>query len=357
MSGIGSWFRRYWLEVAWGAFAVVNLVAIVLLREFETLPFHAIWVSFILLYALRVWTMRTTLLVVAVVTLASGGALGWSVANGRVATDELHEIPLMVGMFGILAWHATRRQSVIHRLERMAAAERRLRESQREFVQDASHELRTPITIARGHTELLRASIQDESASRDADVVLDELDRLGKISERLLLLAAADQTSFLRLEDVGLRDLIQGVTGRWTATAHRRWGISVPANGVVRVDPERMQTALDALVENAVAYTRPDDAIEVRAFGEGDEAVIVVADTGPGIPPDRLDRVFDRFARADDDRGRATGGTGLGLAIVKALVEAHGGRVGVTSEPGRGSRFEVRLPGFRPGRVPATLGV
>jgi signal transduction histidine kinase len=253
-------------------------------------------------------------------------------------------------MFAILAWHASRRQSVIRRLEAMAQTERRLRELQREFVQDASHELRTPITIARGHGELLKASIAGGLSERDVDVVLDELDRLAKISERLLLLAAADQTSFLRLEDVELRELVSGVAQRWIPTSERRWSVRASADGTVRVDPERVQTALDALVENAVAHTRSDDSIEITVRSEGTEAVIVVSDSGSGIPPDRLTRVFDRFARVEDDHGRSTGGTGLGLAIVKAVVEAHGGTVGATSEPGRGSRFQIRLPGFRPGR-------
>jgi two-component system OmpR family sensor kinase len=351
MSAIASWFRKHWLEAGWVGFTGANLVAILVLHDFVTLPFHAIWVSLIVLYGLRLWPLRTTIVIVTAATCASGGALGWAVAQGHVPPDELHEIPLMVGMFAILAWHASRRQSVIRRLEKMAHTERRLRELQREFVQDASHELRTPITIARGHGELLKASIAGGLSERDVDVVLEELDRLAKISERLLLLAAADQTSFLRVEDVELRELVSGVAQRWIPTCERRWSVRVTSDGIVRVDPERLQTALDALVENAVAYTQPDDSIEIIASRDGGEAVIVVRDTGSGIPPDRLARVFDRFARVDDDHGRSTGGTGLGLAIVKAVVEAHGGTVGATSEPGRGSTFDIRLPGFQPARA------
>ena len=347
MSGIGSWSRRHLLEVAWGGFAAANLAGIVLLNDFATVSFHAIWVSLILLYSRRVWNARTTVALAALITGLSGGALGLAVLQGHVAAEELHEIPLMVLMFGILAWHATQRQEVIRTLRGMAATERHLRERQREFVQDASHELRTPITIARGHGELLRAAIGTQAESGDVDVVLDELDRLAKISERLLLLAAADETTFVRVEDVDLREFVGLVAHRWIPTAARRWEVSVGSDGVIPIDAERMHSAMDALLENAVAFTGPEDVIRIVGRRDGGEAVLAVEDTGRGIPADRLSRIFERFARVDADHGRATGGTGLGLAIVKTIVDAHGGRISAWSEPGHGSRFEIRLPESR----------
>ena len=113
-------------------------------------------------------------------------------------------------------------------------------------------------------------------------------------------------------------------------------------------DRERLEVALDALIENAVKFTARGDLVAVRARQDGDHAVIEVIDEGEGIPLDQQERIFEPLARVDPARARRDGGAGLGLAIVKAIVEAHGGRVWVESAPGTGSAFRIRLPGFRP---------
>jgi two-component system, OmpR family, sensor histidine kinase BaeS len=120
----------------------------------------------------------------------------------------------------------------------------------------------------------------------------------------------------------------------------------VDADGELLADAERLELALDALIENAVGATDPGDRILLRAGCDGDDAVIEVLDDGTGIPPGHLTRVFDRFWRVNGDSARDNGGTGLGLSIVKAIVEAHGGTVTVTSVLGEGSTFTIRLPGF-----------
>ena len=156
MSGIGSTLRRRWVEVAWGVFAAANVTAIVLMSRWETIPFHFVWVSLTLVYGFRRWRFRTTMLLLLVVIASTGAALAVSIARGHQGPDELAEVPLMAAMFLAMVWYAVRRQAAVEEAGRLAASEHRLLMGQREFVRDASHELRTPITVARGHAELIR---------------------------------------------------------------------------------------------------------------------------------------------------------------------------------------------------------
>ena len=125
----------------------------------------------------------------------------------------------------------------------------------------------------------------------------------------------------------------------------------------MRGDLERLELVLDSLIENAVRFTDEQDEVHVQARPDRDGLVIQVSDTGVGIPPEQLPRIFERFARADASRGRGSGGTGLGLAMVRAIVEAHGGSVSVTSRLGVGTTFTIRLPGFRSAPVLAAVPV
>jgi signal transduction histidine kinase len=135
---------------------------------------------------------------------------------------------------------------------------------------------------------------------------------------------------------------------RWADVAPRAWRLGTLAAGRLHVDADRLRAALDALLENAVKFTRERDAIELRSrpFGAG-SVLIEVEDEGCGVPPDALDRIFDRFARADAARTRTDGGVGLGLAIVDAIAKGHGGRCSVVNT-GHGSIFALQLPAFTP---------
>jgi len=347
MSDIGFKLRKHWVEIAWGLFAVANAAVIVVLSKWTTVPFHFIWVSLTLVYGYRVWSTRATWSVLAGVTLVTGVALVWSVTRVDERPDELTEVPLMAAMFVAMVWHARRARAASEEVQRLAESEHRLLERQREFVRDASHELRTPITVARGHAELIRSAQCPPQAAEDLEIVLDELDRLSRVSERLLILAGAEHPNFLRRRPVALGKLLAGMNRRWSAAVPRRWNVRVAGDGTVLADEERLGFAIDALIENAVKFTREGDQITVVGGGAGNEAVIEVSDNGEGIPLDRQDAIFDRFTRVDSGRSRASGGTGLGLAIVKAIVEAHGGTVTVQSEPGKGSTFRISLPFFR----------
>src|SRR6266545_4818792 len=181
--------RRFaWLEVAWAGFAVANLGAMWLLPTWETVPFHFIWVSLTLVYGYRVWNLERTGWVLVVVVASTGAVLMHEVAASFQPPDELTEVPLMAAMFLAMVWHARRRMVAIERERQSSEANRRLLERQRQFVQDASRERRTPITIAVGHAELLARESQSPELAEDTGIIVDELLRLQRLADRLLLL-------------------------------------------------------------------------------------------------------------------------------------------------------------------------
>jgi signal transduction histidine kinase len=314
-----------------------------LVPDWETVPFHFIWVSLTLLYGFRVWKARPTLTVLGAVMLTTGAFIWSDVQRGVQPLDELTEVPLMAAMFLAMVWHARRRKTAMDETERVSKTNERLLERERQFVQNASHELRTPITIALGHAELIQRTTNDRTVGDDAGVIADELLRLRRLADRLLLLAGTEDPDFLRRSLVDMQSLVVEAARRWESIP-RHWTIGATEEAPALVDVERFAVALDALIENAVNHTDESDTIEMGVRRKGTEAVISVRDTGSGIPASDLDGIFRRFARADAGRSREAGGSGLGLSIVKAIIDGHGGRVDVTSTEGKGSTFELSVP-------------
>ena len=345
-----TWGRSSWVDLAWVAFVALNLLAMRLLPAWQTVPFLAIWVSLTVIYGFRLWRIQPTILTLAAVTIATGGIIGVQVLKGQQDADYLAEVPLIALMFLVMVWHGRRRLAATE--ERLAAMEEvqrvsqenlRLLKQQRRFLQDASHELGTPITVALGHAELIERAVTNPVVAEDARVVTDELMRLRRLSTRMLLLASAEGPDFLHLTPVPVESVVVDALGRW-GHVPRRWRLGPVAEAIVLGDRDRLAVALDALLENAVAHTMPHDRIEVSARLEDAGVVLAVADSGPGIRDADLRRIFQRFARAEPSRSRPSGGLGLGLAIVQAIAEAHGGSVSVESTFGHGSEFEVYLP-------------
>ena len=335
-----------WVDVAWGAFSVANLVAMLVFSQWETVPFHFIWISLTLLYGFRVWSTRPTVWVLAVVMATTFGAIGWDVVHGAEPVDELNEVPLMAAMFGMMVWHAQRRLTAYKVSARISGENARLLTTQRRFVQDASHQLRTPITIALGHAELLASGLAGSGTpeERDIGVVVGELVRLRRLSERLLMIAAAEDPDFLRPEPVALDRFTMDVLRKWMPTAKRSWQLGRLDPVVVEADRERLGLAVDALLENAIRHSSDGDVIQlsVLSASDGSAARMIIADTGTGIPPAEREHIFERFrSGAELGDGRRTG---LGLALVRAVARAHGGEALVRSTPGRGSEFELVLP-------------
>jgi two-component system OmpR family sensor kinase len=219
----------------------------------------------------------------------------------------------------------------------------------RQFVADASHELRTPLAAIRGYAELTRRS----RAAMPGDVAhaMDRVEsasaRMGTLVDDLLLLARLDSGRPLAQDRVELSGLVvEAVNDAHAAGPEHRWRLDLPEAAVtVPGDAARLHQVLANLLANARTHTPAGTAVTIGLATTSDGwATISVVDDGPGIPPGLLPDVFERFARGDSSRSRAAGSTGLGLAIVAAVVEAHRGRVDVTSRPGR-TEFVVRLPG------------
>jgi signal transduction histidine kinase len=332
-----AWSRRYGVELGWAAFAVANWATMIAWPSWETIPFHFVWISLTLVYGFRVWGNGTTWVVLTVVALMTGGAILADAFEGIQLWGELFEVPLMSAMFLAMVWHARRRRAAVDRAESLV-----LRQEQ--FLQDVSHELRTPVTIARGHLDLLGMRLGE---TQELAVALDELGRIERILSRLLLLAKAGQPGFVLASFIDVEPFLDELFMRWSEIAPRVWRLGPVAAGRLRADPEAVRAALDALLENAVKHTEAHEFIELRATALGDDLLLEVEDDGTGIAPEALDRIFDRFARADDARTRETGGVGLGLPIVAAIAEAHSGTAGVIPRTG-GATFVLRLPGFVP---------
>jgi signal transduction histidine kinase len=273
-------------------------------------------------------------------------AIGADVLRGTQPADELTEVPLMAALFWVMMWHGRRRQAADEQLIRVSEENERLLTNQRRFLQDASHQLKTPITIALGHSELLARKLASQQDKRDIHVVVGELNRLRSLSDRLLLIATSANPDFLRPEPVELDHFIADVLLRWRPAADRCWQLGTLDPAIALADAERLGLAVDALLENAVQHTEPDDLIRLSVVASDDgsrRACLIVQDSGTGIAADDLPHVFERFSTGSPAiTGRR--GTGLGLSLVQAVAQGHGGEVRAASVPGLGSKFEIILP-------------
>ena len=219
--------------------------------------------------------------------------------------------------------------------------------TQRAFIRDAGHELRTPIAIVRGHLELLAEDAGDDPEHAETLTMLDgELDRMTRFVNDMLLLAKSERPDFLQLETVDLGPLCDEALLGARALGERDWGVGERAEGKIVGDGHRLTQALVNLAGNSVANTLPGDRISIGSRIDGREAMLWVEDEGRGIDPDEHEAVFEPFRRG---RGARYEGSGLGLPIVAAIAGAHGGTVEIESELERGTKVTLRLPVEGPG--------
>jgi signal transduction histidine kinase len=230
---------------------------------------------------------------------------------------------------------------MLDRLERGVGEKHRL-------IADASHELRTPLAVMRAELDV---TLRGEDLSPDARAVLEsareEVGRMSRTVNNLLTLAEVDEGRLgLLPARVELRDAIEAAARPLRPlAAAKHLQLEVGGDGAeAEADPQRLHQAITNFIENAIKYARPDGHVRATAWSTDAEVGVTVADDGPGIPAEAREHLFDRFYRVDGARGRDDGGSGLGLAICREIAGAHGGRVWVESEEGRGSRFSLALP-------------
>jgi heavy metal sensor kinase len=219
----------------------------------------------------------------------------------------------------------------------------------RRFTADASHELRTPLTIIRSIGEVGLGETRSPAEYKEAmGSMLEEVDRLTGLVDTLLRLSHGDAgTVRLSRESIDLGDLTTEVISSLTILAEerqQRFRVDASERVLVTVDRLVLREAIANILDNAIKYSRLGATIDVRARIQGREAVVDIADEGPGVAAEHRERIFDRFFRLDEARSRDEGGTGLGLAIAKWAVEANGGHVSVESGPKGGSVFHIALP-------------
>ena len=296
---------------------------------------------------------------VTLVVLALLGGVAWFLLRrdlrplegmaGTATAIAAGDLSLRVGPVGSgeVARLASAFDSMLARIEEAFTARTASEARLRRFVADASHELRTPLTSIRGYAELFDLGVRDRPADLDRamSAISGEAARMSTVVDDLLTLAALDQEPepVHRAVDV-VEVATRSVDAFRVAHPDRRITLRVGAGPcTVAGDPARLRQVVDNLVGNAVRHAPAPAAVEVRVAAASGDVVLEVADEGPGVAPDDAERIFEPFTRLDPSRARATGGAGLGLAIVRAVVEAHGGDVGVVPTPA-GATFRVRLP-------------
>jgi signal transduction histidine kinase len=214
--------------------------------------------------------------------------------------------------------------------------------TQRAFLSDAGHELRTPITIIQGHLDLLASG----AAQKDdvVPIVTDELDRMSRLVDDLLLLAKSRRPNFLYLRHEDLDELTEELYSKASPVADRDWRLEQVGVGRLLIDRQRMTQAVMNLLRNAVEHTEPGDRISLGSAIDGDTARVWVSDSGPGVPAAERERIFERFARGPYAHARRKEGAGLGLSIASAVAEAHGGRITLDGREGEGATFAIVIP-------------
>ena len=315
-------------------------------------------------------TLNRLLVVEVIVTVVALGAamlLGWWLVRvglrpladvertaEAIADGELHQRVPVEHPKTEVGRLATVLNTMLGRIQEAFAerdeTEAELRESEdrmRRFVGDASHELRTPLAAVSAYAELLDDGVVDNEQDRDrvVDNIRDETARMGTLVQDLLLLARMDEGRPMACEPTELVSLVADAIHAAT-TVGPQWPVTLKAGQPVELcgDGEKLRQVVANLLGNVRMHTPAGTRTVVTVRAEAGEAVIEVADDGPGLTDEQAARVFERFYRADKSRSRAHGGAGLGLSIVAAIVEAHGGSVSAAPAPGGGAVFTVRLP-------------
>lgn len=347
MLAIDSSHRQRVLAIGWLVVAGANLAVMYAALD-ESLPADLIWASFAFVYGLTSWSRRTTNLVFWGMTLATSVPMFMHLTKGTSVWAEVWQIAWTGVLVYLLIWHVNRQRAVQSQLLELGEAERNRAARQELTTRFGAHEIRTRLSVARGFVELMRDSTREDRTRSDAQLVVGELDKAVALNSRLLTLVQVELQTAPAPVAFFLADLVDTVFHRWAPTADRAWSSETSAAVMLYGNPERLEAALDCLVENAVKFTDNGDMINIEAHVDGGEVVLVVSDSGIGIPQEEVKGVFDTFQTGSQARDRA--GSGLGLSIVAAIVQAQKGTVEVDSLLGSGTRFTIRCPVWGRGR-------
>ena len=238
--------------------------------------------------------------------------------------------------------------SLASSLNAMLARLERSYDDQRRFVADASHELRTPVAIVRGNVELLRgSSLCEADAAESLRMIEDESLRMTRLLDELLSLARLEGAS-RHFQPLEARTLIDEIAARARALGVSEAIAEGPSGLWFSGDPDLLEQALLNIVRNSIIHTHGVGRLVLACSAVGNRVLLSVTDDGPGIPPDDLDRIFDRFFRANGPRPDDSGGAGLGLAITSRLIDLHDGSIRAENVEPHGARFTIELPRIVP---------
>ncbi len=290
--------------------------------------------------------------IISAVSLAIAAVVSWLVA-GRVLAPIRHvrETAEAISEVDLTARIATEGRGANDDVSKLASTFNSMLDrvenafaTQRQFLDDAAHELRTPLTVIRGHLELPDSERSEEQRA----LILDEVQRMDRMVGDLLVIAKADRPDFLFRETVDLTDLVLSVAAKARLLADRTWGVPAAAGCIITADGQLLTQALMQLVSNAITATQAGDTIHVSSRLVGDGVELAVEDSGPGIPIEQREAIFQRFSK-----GEGSASTGLGLAIVASIVRAHGGGVRIGDSPLGGAAVVIWLPGEAVELMPA----
>lgn len=331
------------LYYPWLALAVVCTWLMWMSPGNETIPYHVAWAGFALLYGLGNWRLRRAVTGLVIYAVATGAILIDRAATGVLSWQETAEIPLMSLLMVLMVWHVRRRQAALAELTVMAERERKRAQDNQRLTRLTSHEMRTPLTIARGYVELMLSREQEPEQAHDLAIVDDELDRLTRVTERLVRVIRLQGGR--EMGPVDLDEILHQTTERWTQVADRHWVVEAHA-GRYEGSAERIRACLDTLIENAVRYTRDGDTVRLIGARESDQVVLGVADSGSGLSAELVAVIND----SDDDLRTPRdelSQTGLGLSLVRNLVSARGGRLIAGRSSEGGALLLMSVPALR----------
>ena len=338
----GAWPRRASLWIVPPAFALIALA-----NSFGGADLYAYGVFFVVAF---VWIglAQPPGTSVAMAPLAAAAytlpLLPLAGNTGAGLASAATTIPVCVLVGEGIAWGMVR----LERIERALHRERYRSEQLREldqmkdaFLSAASHELRTPITICRGHLDVMDAGAGEREVREVKELVVDELDRMGRLVDDLATVARVDDRAMLAIESLPLDGFLNNVVATARPILGTRLLVNSERTGArLRADPQRLTQALLNLLQNAARHARGDGPVRLRVHAEPSAWRFEVADGGGGLPPGEEQLVFEPFRTGSSPTGR----TGLGLSIVRSIARAHGGESGVMNRPGRGATFWIRIP-------------